>query len=652
MFFRSSFPIAAIAVISSILTVSCQKEQTPRSEEIKPVNRIHLCVNVTKDIPSEQGVSSKVSYDWMNNSVEFESDDSLQILIGKWRDSTTLKNVDYTCSVLPMTSPGVFEGTIDLGSYSLNDIHGAVIVKEKSTTWRVRDAIISGNHNLGISLPVLRAQTQDNAGEFIGGKDGRFPFYSFILPDQIHDNGDGNISIDKLDLKMGCTAFEYHIYGAGRSDEKVTNVEIATYGSGATGSIALVPLYSEVAWARRGVYTNYYHDSNVTLATPASVPSDKANAVLIWHHVYGKYYPGKTASTHPVKSITVTTDAAVYTREWEEGDLNLNAELFQILPVYLNIGTDGSFSRTVGVEYSIDSGNSWTDWTAASSSLPSESADSLKVRTHGAHVLTEDKLSAIKTWMNSQSKAINLDLSDCTYEDTTFPATFTQCTNIKSIKFPNNVKALAAKAFYKCTNLTSVDLDGLTSISTAQGQNYAFAGSGLTSVTIPASISSFMDRSFVNCKSLTEIHYAASWSPGTGYNYRTFQWGEGTSETNAAHTHEMTLYIESNVKNTPQSGFYCNNNLTRVVVEGDDCVLITKLFYGCRYLAKIELKGSVPPKIYNTNVYTNMGESVEESDRKVIIPHGATETYSAHANWAAWETMMTNRKYTVEEAAE
>ncbi len=157
-----------------------------------------------------------------------------------------------------------------------------------------------------------------------------------------------------------------------------------------------------------------------------------------------------------------------------------------------------------------------------------------------------------------------------------------------------------------------------------------------------------MVRSFWNCSSLKEIRYEASWAPtGTGFNYRTFR--VGSNDGSSAKTVDCTLTIGPNVKNLPMSGFLGNNNLVKVVVEGDQCIFMQNVFGSCKNLATFELKGSVPPKINNANAYTNLGANVSGS-KKVIIPRGATAAYKAHANWAAWETFISARGFTLEEA--
>ena len=116
---------------------------------------------------------------------------------------------------------------------------------------------------------------------------------------------------------------------------------------------------------------------------------------------------------------------------------------------------------------------------------------------------------------------------------------------------------------------------------------------------------------------------------------------------------DLVLTIGADAVAIPLSTFRNNHNLTKVVVEASEgFTFLNKCFANCDNLAVFELKGALPPKINNANVYTNMSGSVDAANRKVIIPHGATTTYSAHANWTNWETMIDALGFTVVEASE
>ena len=80
--------------------------------------------------------------------------------------------------------------------------------------------------------------------------------------------------------------------------------------------------------------------------------------------------------------------------------------------------------------------------------------------------------------------------------------------SITSVVIPSSVKSIGSKAFFHCSSLTSVTIEGegLTSIG-----NDAFAScSALTTINIPNSVTSFGDRFLDYCTSLTAPVYNAT----------------------------------------------------------------------------------------------------------------------------------------------
>ena len=79
---------------------------------------------------------------------------------------------------------------------------------------------------------------------------------------------------------------------------------------------------------------------------------------------------------------------------------------------------------------------------------------------------------------------------------------FSDCHSLKSIVIPNKVKSIGAFAFARCEALKTINIpDGLEIID-----DQAFRESGLTTVTIPVSVTQIHPRSFEDCKYLGENH--------------------------------------------------------------------------------------------------------------------------------------------------
>ena len=78
---------------------------------------------------------------------------------------------------------------------------------------------------------------------------------------------------------------------------------------------------------------------------------------------------------------------------------------------------------------------------------------------------------------------------------------FFDCSKITSIILPSNLKIIGYSAFEGCTSLTQIDIpEGCTKIG-----DHAFAGSGLTSLTIPKNVESIEWGFVADCKYLTSL---------------------------------------------------------------------------------------------------------------------------------------------------
>ena len=80
---------------------------------------------------------------------------------------------------------------------------------------------------------------------------------------------------------------------------------------------------------------------------------------------------------------------------------------------------------------------------------------------------------------------------------------FWKCTNLTSVEIPDSVTSIGYQAFYNCSGLTSVVMpDGLTDI-----KDQAFQNCGIAEVVIPNSVARINAYSFANCTSLSCITF-------------------------------------------------------------------------------------------------------------------------------------------------
>ena len=95
--------------------------------------------------------------------------------------------------------------------------------------------------------------------------------------------------------------------------------------------------------------------------------------------------------------------------------------------------------------------------------------------------------------INYVVKAGTRVICDCAFED---------CSGLTSVSIPNSVTSIGDYAFFNCSGLTSVTIpNSVTSIGKSAFSNC----SSLTSVTIPNSVTSIGDNAFRNCSGLTSV---------------------------------------------------------------------------------------------------------------------------------------------------
>lgn len=102
-----------------------------------------------------------------------------------------------------------------------------------------------------------------------------------------------------------------------------------------------------------------------------------------------------------------------------------------------------------------------------------------------------------------------------TYNDELGNYAFDGCSGLTSLTIPSSVTEIGGYAFSGCSGLTSLTIpSGVTSIGSE-----AFEGcSGLTSLTIPSSVTSIGDWAFEGCSGLTSIYVYTKNLPELGFN--------------------------------------------------------------------------------------------------------------------------------------
>jgi hypothetical protein len=103
---------------------------------------------------------------------------------------------------------------------------------------------------------------------------------------------------------------------------------------------------------------------------------------------------------------------------------------------------------------------------------------------------------------------------------------FEGCSGLTSITIPNSVTTIGESAFNQCIGLTSITIpNGVTCIG-----KYAFCWTGLTSITIPSSVTTIDSFAFNNCIKLTQISILNSVTIIGEYAFHNTAWYDNQSD--------------------------------------------------------------------------------------------------------------------------
>ncbi len=154
---------------------------------------------------------------------------------------------------------------------------------------------------------------------------------------------------------------------------------------------------------------------------------------------------------------------------------------------------------------------------------------------------------------------------------------FDCCFGLTSITIPNSVTSIGVWAFSGCYGLTSITIpNSVTSIG-----NFAFDGcSGLTSITIPNSVTSIGKGAFSGCSGLTSITIPEG---VTSIGQNAFQWCSGLT----------SITIPNSVTGIAINAFSNCSGLTSITIPNSVTSIGSGAFYNCSGLTSITIPNSV-----------------------------------------------------------
>ena len=169
---------------------------------------------------------------------------------------------------------------------------------------------------------------------------------------------------------------------------------------------------------------------------------------------------------------------------------------------------------------------------------------------------------------------------------------FFECDGITSVTIPGSVTSIKDGAFGACSGLTSVSIgNGVTSIGSAFG-----GCSGLTSVIIPDSVTNIGDYAFRGCSGLTSVSIGNGVTSIGDYAFRGCSGltsvSIGNSVTSFGYEAFKGCPIETAHIPTNACGIIRNDNLKTVIVTSGDSIY-DDAFRGCSGLTSVSIGNSV-----------------------------------------------------------
>ncbi|MBQ7696997.1 MAG: leucine-rich repeat domain-containing protein [Paludibacteraceae bacterium] len=208
---------------------------------------------------------------------------------------------------------------------------------------------------------------------------------------------------------------------------------------------------------------------------------------------------------------------------------------------------------------------------------------------------------------------------------------FFGCSGLTSITIPNSVTSIGKQTFVGCSSLTSVTIgNSVTSI----GEQTFVDCSSLTSITIPNSVTHIGWNAFEDCSSLTSVtigNSVTSIYEQTFYNcsslisviipnsVTSIRWGA------FSYCYSLkSIIIPNSVTSIGASAFELCIALTSITIPNSVTSIERFAFDGCTSLKSVIMESATPPTV---------GRSAFNITTPIYVPLGALKAYQEDDNW-------------------
>ncbi len=613
-----------IVLALTVVLTGCVRNELDSSAEALAQK---VSVTLSADVPPV----SKVTFDGDGGQLVWEQTDSISLIIGnetsrKGDEDRTANN--SISARLMAVEPGVFDGLVDMGSFGIYGVRGAVYPYNPNHHYRRNNDGDGTTYQIGMQVGGRNdadgnyVQTQQKAGVLDGANITLFT--PLEMTDVVATGND--IFLDGKELRWASSIVCFNIFGKALGMEP-TDVLKSIVLKGKTEKLAGYCYYivdhalkEGVTTSRAGIMTfgaGISADQTITVNLEEGVTlSDKTreNGAKLYMALVPK---GEIVLPEGAQ-LLINTDRNSYI-------MDISGKTLKLTPGHVNrVAVDMSENFPApyvpsATKYSTD-GQTWQD------AIPQTFS---KLYVSGGSTL--ETLQSIKAALDSQNGPVTLDFSAADFESKTFPAVFNGTedapdTKLQSIRFPSNINRVDDYAFQYCEALSDVDLSKII----GYGDN-AFEFTAVRTLRIDKTVTAVGARAFANCFDLQEVYFnstdpkLADRSSATRVDYYLFAFDQAYKDN---HTNDLVVTVGPDTC-IPRHAFDYNANLTKLIFEyagADSRQYGNHAVKEVGYLKEIVVK-STQGLVYWTDM-ANLGNSVS-GNKFIIVPVGTLDRFNA-----------------------